>query len=266
MASGGWQPQRVLVTVRTYPTPARKGIEVSCTAGITDGGQWIRLFPIPYRFMEPDQRFQKYQWIESLVKKANDGRRESYTPDLDSLRVVSDVLPRTNEWAGRRQLVAPVIGPSMCHLQRDLRGHRRTGATLGLVKPRSIDRLIIRPDNPEWSAEDLARLRQYPLWGTAPKRELEKMPMKFTYRFHCEDAACRGHNLRCTDWEMAQTYRRWRQVYGPDWERPFRQRWEDEMANKNDTHFYVGTHSLYPTWMVVGLFYPPRTAQPLLGL
>jgi len=56
----GWQPKRVLILVRTYPTPAHKGIEVSCTAGVTDDGQWIRLFPIPYRYMAVETRFHKY--------------------------------------------------------------------------------------------------------------------------------------------------------------------------------------------------------------
>ena len=33
-----WSTKRVLITVRTYPVPARKGIEVSCTGGITADG------------------------------------------------------------------------------------------------------------------------------------------------------------------------------------------------------------------------------------
>ena len=72
--------KRILVTVRTYPTPARKGVEVSCTGGITDRGDWIRLFPVPYRRMAPNQRFKKYQWIDVEVTKASDARPESFTP------------------------------------------------------------------------------------------------------------------------------------------------------------------------------------------
>ena len=37
----GYEQKRVLVTVKTYPTPASKGAEVSCTAGITDDGKPI---------------------------------------------------------------------------------------------------------------------------------------------------------------------------------------------------------------------------------
>jgi hypothetical protein len=261
----GWQPKRVLITVRTYPTPARKGIEVSCTAGITDDGEWIRLFPIPYRYMAEEARFRKYQWITLNVRKASgDPRPESYTPDLDSIQL-AEVVPPTNAWAARKALLWPVTGPSMCGLQQALRGRRGQRATLGLVKPRSIDRFVIRRDNPQWSADDLARLLQQPLGGTVPKQPLEKMPVKFTYEFHCEGDDCTGHKLRCTDWEMCETYRSWIRQYGnEDGERRFRQRFFDEMVERNDTRFYVGTHSLYPTWMVVGLFYPPKTAQEAL--
>ena len=260
---GSWQEKRVLVTARTYPTPARKGIEVSCTAGLTADGHWIRLFPIPYRFMEPDQRFRKYQWIRASVQKARDNRRESYTPDLDSIRIDSDVLGTGSNWAARWEMIRPLIGPSMCELQRRLRdGKRDKEATLGVIKPRSINQLVIRPDSPDWSASDLERLRQYPLWGATPKRELEKLPVRFTYEYECLDPGCGGHRHRCTDWEMAQTYRSWRQRYGNEaWQDKFLDRYEKEMREKNDTHFYVGTHSLYPTWIIVGLFYPPRTLQ-----
>jgi hypothetical protein len=67
-----WVKKRVLITVRTYPTPAWKGIEVSCTAGVTEARQWIRLFPMPYRYLSSDKRFRKYQWIELNTKKSSD--------------------------------------------------------------------------------------------------------------------------------------------------------------------------------------------------
>jgi hypothetical protein len=58
---------------------------------------------------------------------------------------------------------------------------------------------------------------------------------------------------------MAQSYRRWRDEYGDEWESAFRQWYEREMMEKFDTHFYVGTMHLRPsTWIIVGLFYPPK--------
>jgi hypothetical protein len=47
-----WIKKRVLITVRTYPVPSAKSIEASCTGGITGDGQWMRLFPVPYRLID----------------------------------------------------------------------------------------------------------------------------------------------------------------------------------------------------------------------
>jgi hypothetical protein len=73
--------------------------------------------------------------------------------------------------------------------------------------------------------------------------------------------------MLCTDWEMSESYRRWRNQYGTNWEAKFRQKYESEMIGKNDTHFYVGTVHQHPdAWIIVGLFYPPRpTMDDLFG-
>ena len=46
---------------------------------------------------------------------------------------------------------------------------------------------------------------------------------------------------------MAQAYRSWRDRYGEgEWEERFQSRFLEYMRGR-DTHFYVGTHSVYPT-------------------
>ena len=72
------ETKKALIVVRTYPTPAKSGVEVSCTAAITDKGEWLRLFPVPWRYLPEDQRFRKYQWVELNITKASDPRPESY--------------------------------------------------------------------------------------------------------------------------------------------------------------------------------------------
>src|SRR5437870_2442359 len=105
---GPYEKKRVFITARTYPTPAKRGVEVSCTGGITDANQWIRLFPVPYRFLSPDQRFHKYQWIEVHAAKSSDDRPESYEINLDTLKITSRVLPTDESWNARKQLVFPL--------------------------------------------------------------------------------------------------------------------------------------------------------------
>jgi hypothetical protein len=88
------------------------------------------------------------------------------------------------------------------------------------------------------------------------------VPYDFRYEFHCEEDSCPGHKLICTDWEIGQAWRRWSKDYGDQWEGKFRQRFEKEMIEKYDTHFYVGTVHQHPgTWIIVGLYYPPKASS-----
>lgn len=253
--------KRVLIVVRTYPTPARKGVEVSCTAGITDAGEWIRLFPVPYRFLSDDKRFHKYQWVDvEVVRAPSDARPESHRlVSRDAISIVEGPLSTDDAWRARKDIVLPLRAHCLCCLERARAANEHP--TLGLVRPRSIRRLLIEPDDPTWDTEQLAILRQPDLFDPPPDHELEKIPFLFRYEFWCDDQDCNGHTLACTDWEMAQSWRDWRRVYGNGWEEKFRERYESDMISKKDTHFFVGTHHRFKTWMIIGVFYPPVTAQ-----
>jgi hypothetical protein len=251
------ETKKALITVRTYPIPASPGIEASCTAAITDDGKWLRLYPIPYRFMDHDKRFRKYQWIEVNVAKASDPRPESYNPDIDSIKILTEPLSTTNEWQERKNYVFPLMSQSLCELQRKRDADKYP--TLGFFKPKIIERLRITQTDSTWTQEELNLLRQGLLFQKSPQAELEKIPYIFTYIFRCDEGECNGHVLSCTDWEMGESWRRWSRSYGEDWEIKFRQRYEREMIEKHDTHFYVGTIYAHPNrWIIIGLFYPPK--------
>ena len=260
MLEENWEWRKILIVVKTYPTPARQGIEVSCTAGITDDGQWVRLFPIPFRFLRSDQKFKKYQWIKARVKKASDSRVESYNVDIESIRLLGDPLTSVNSWIARKEEVFPLKSTSLCELQRkrDSCGE----PTLGFFRPKRIKSLEIEPTDPSWSQSDISRLTQASFFDGPSLQILEKIPYRFYYHFECEDLGCIGnHRISCYDWEMSQSYRSWYDRYGSDgWEEKFRNRYEHEMMMENDTHFYVGTIRSHPhRWIIVGLFFPRQT-------
>jgi len=253
------ETKKALIVVRTYPTPAKKGIEVSCTAAITHDGKWLRLFPVPYRFLDHDKRFRKYQWIEVGVEKASDARPESYKLVPDSIQIKSDPLPTADAWKLRRQIVLPLKRHCLCCIKKELDDNG--SPTLGVFRPKEIKRLVIQADDDTWSEEQLQLLRQQNLFGSGPQVELEKVPFKFSYEFTCEHSSCNGHTLSCTDWEMGESWRRWRQQYGEaGWESRFREKYERTMIHERDTYFYVGTVHQHPkSWIIVGLFYPPHS-------
>ena len=248
------ETKRALIVARTYPVPVPLGIESSCTAAITEAGEWLRLFPVPWRLLPSDQRFRKYQQVELTIRKAADDIRfESFNLRPDGIRVLSEPLA---SWAEKKLHVLPLLSPSLCDLTRRRDALQRP--TLGVFKPASIIRLRIAPLSPAWSDGELGMLRQTHLFVETPKQELEKIPFRFIYQFRCDDTACTGHNLMCTDWEMSESFRQWRSKYGDAWQEKFRQRYETEMAQKYDTHFFVGTVAAHPNrWIIIGLFYPP---------
>lgn len=251
--------KRVLITIRTYPVPANKGAETSCTAAITEDGNWIRIFPVPYRSLPTNQRFKKFQWIEADLKKArSDPRPESHNIDIVTIKL-GRLVPTTDGWAQRKSLLRPLMRPSLCMIrkERDENGN----PTLGIFRPKTIKRLLIEPCDSDWTTNQKAILSQktFGFDANAPKEELEKIPFDFKYEFTCDDPQCRGHKLSCTDWEIAEAYREWRKKYGDGWEAKFREKFERDMIEKLDTHFFVGTMHGHPgTWLIVGLFYPPK--------
>jgi hypothetical protein len=255
--AGSWIKQRVLIAVRTYPVPAGKGVEVSCTAGVTDSGNWIRLFPVPYRLLDYDKRFKKYQWIEvETIKATGDPRPESFKLNAETIKI-STTVSSDDGWRARKELFAPLIRQSMCHIKRE---HEANGSpTLGLFKPAEITRLIFEKTDSEWTQQQLNTLAQEDLFLKSPNQKLEKIPFNFKYEFRCDDSECKGHSMTCFDWEIGEAYRRWKNDYGVNWESKFRQRFEDDMINKNDTHLFVGNMHKHPSsWIIVGLFYPPK--------
>jgi len=252
-----YHTKKVLITVKTYPLPSKKTIEASCTAGITEDGNWIRLFPLPFRYLGYAQQFKKYQWIEASVTKATDPRPESYKVALDSIKLLGKPLPTSNNWEARKDIILPLAAPSLCYLERT---RAETQVTLGIFKPRIIRKLIIEPEEyPYWTQQELAVLSQQSMFDKKSVKPLEKIPLKFIYSFFCNDQKCKGHRLSATDWEMGEAYRKWKQRYGEDWETYFRKKFEDEVIYSFETYFYVGTiRSHQDVWIIVGLFYPHK--------
>jgi len=145
------ETKRALVVVRTYPVPEEDGVESSCTAAITEEGEWLRLFPIAYRYLPDHQRFQKYQWIEVRVtKKSSDPRPESYRPHVNSIKILGDPIPTNNYWQARKDILFPLRACSLCDLER--RRAKNDFPTLGFFRPRVIERLQIVAAVPsEWT-------------------------------------------------------------------------------------------------------------------
>jgi hypothetical protein len=192
---------KVLITGMTYPHPYESHQELVCTAGITEAGEWVRLHPIDYRYRPKNQQFRKYQWIEiGLADQGarNDNRRESRSPDLESIRLLGEPLSIKNDWRARREIVDPLPHHTRTELEALYESQR---VSLGIFRPSQIIDLKVeaveRGRKPQWQAT----LNQFSLFGGPPKH-LEKLPYKFSYVFRCADSGEKVHTAMVEDWEL----------------------------------------------------------------
>jgi hypothetical protein len=257
--SPDWITKRVLITVKTYPSPSLSFKESVCVAGITDEGEWIRIYPIKFRDLPYEKRFKKYDIVQlSVYRDRHDVRPESFRPDPESIEILANISTK-NGWADRKSWVLRSLSPSMCRIQQMQEANEKT---LGVFRPIRIIDFIIEDDSAEWPLRKLRALQQLELFEKQ-KTLLDKIPYTFKYSYLCSDPACPGHTQSIYDWEVYALYRNLRKMYGDDQEKikaELRNQFLDNIcSDKKDTYFFVGTMHWHPrNFIVLGIFWPPR--------
>jgi hypothetical protein len=101
---------RVLILCKTYPSPSAKYAETSCVAGMTEDGQLIRLYPVPFRLVSDDQQFKKWQWITARFEKARDDHRpESHRVFVDTIECDAEPLPAGKQAVQQLRCCVPPV-------------------------------------------------------------------------------------------------------------------------------------------------------------
>jgi hypothetical protein len=191
---------KILVLVMTYPLPSRGYQELVCTAGITDSGEWVRLYPIDYRYRPLDQQFKKYQWIEVELEPrgaGKDQRKESRRPVLESIKILGEKLSTKDGWKERRAIIDKMPHRTRKQLEE---AYSIDKTSLGIVRPSKIIDLEIRDADSDWKPEWQNLFQQMRLFGPQQK-PLRKIPYSFHYKFLCEDSD-KPHYAMCEDWEL----------------------------------------------------------------
>jgi hypothetical protein len=243
----------------TYPHPSERHNELVCTAGLTESREWVRLYPIDYRYRPAKQKFHKYQWIEVELEVAgagNDNRKESRRPVLDSIRILGERLPSANKWAKRREVIDACLHNTLNELKSL---YENDHVSLGIVRPSKILDLEIRPADPEWKPSWRVLFEQMTLFGP-PQKPLRKIPYSFHYRFECEDSQV-PHTAMCEDWELGVLFLNESARLGSDEAaaESVKKKFLGEMCREDkETRFFMGTFFPYNTWLVLGVFWPPR--------
>ena len=254
---------KLLIIVKTYPTVSGKYDELVCTAGICPHLGFVRLYPVPFRYLDYEKQYRKYQWIEVQAEKnPKDPRIESYRPQSETIKVIGKPMDTANGWAERRQVVLPWLSQSVEELTA---GER----SVGIIRPAEIRGMQVLPVARDWSPAARAKLSQGKLLGVHRKM-LRKLPYKFQYLFRCDDNHCKGHRLMVADWELGSLYFKVVDESGGD-EQAAVAKVEDKFLRelcgpKKDTCLFVGNTLTHPnSWLVLGVFFPPVAPQETLA-
>lgn len=269
---------KVLVLVKAAPVLTRELDETMCVAGVRlddETPEWVRLHPVPFRDLDDERKFAKYEIVDVQVERPRSDRRpESWSPLRASI-TPSGKLETKRQWADRRQIIEQLPESTMCELNAaNSGGSGPEVPSLGIVRPIGAPKLLID----ERDAEQLAKWRDRAVGAAARmslfedpdvrKPEFEVVPWRFRYEYRCADCSSGGtpHRQTIVDWEVLTLWRRVR--FRDNWRELMRARFEDDLWSGRDSVLFVGNQEQRPiSFLILGVFWPPAGSfQPSLPL
>jgi hypothetical protein len=270
--------EKILITVKTYPTPSTKYGEVVCTAGMRADGTWVRIYPIPYRKLDNWQKYEKYQWIElDLERNLSDFRLESHKPKNFNEAILGEVIGtgKDKSWDARKKIVLQNVYDDMNKLIADSKMDKKY-TSLAVYKPKVILDLVVKryPDDvlAEYNKRKRAleeKAKQIDVFSGEhdPFELAEKIPYKFSYRFL--DSNGNKRTLMIEDWEINQLYRNClERSKGREDEAVMkvREKYFDDFVKTKDLYLFLGTTKsnhmkARNPFIIIGVFYPKIQMQ-----
>jgi hypothetical protein len=258
--------ERVLITVKTYPTLSQKYGETVCTAGVREDGSWVRIYPVPFRRLGETEQYKKFDWLScKLIKSKSDPRPETrHAADLKELQPAGHIGTSSN-WHERRKLILQTCTVHT-RLQPLIDGAKANTLSLAVFKPARVLGFTWEEEERVWDAGKVAQMRdktqQAELFAEETWREtfkvIPKLPYSFSYEF--KDADGRKSSMQILDWEIGQLYWNCLKREGDEDKAlaKVRAKYLDAFV-KTDLHFFLGTtqqfHFVAPNpWVIIGVF------------
>lgn len=272
---------KVLIAVKTYPAISTKYGETVCTAGITEEGKWIRIYPLPFRKINRENRFKKYEWIElELRRNTNDFRPESYRPiNYQEIKTIGEIKPDGDTWDERRKIVLRKVYTNLEQLIAEAKD-KNICTSLATFKPKKILDFTYEKTDREWGTKQIQYLesekQQANLFESEEEDEIEnfevvdKVPYKFKFKFM--DDTGKTSNLMIEDWEIGMLYWNCLKTHNGNEQlacEDVKKKYFDDFAKTKDYYFFLGTTKLnhyvsHNPFVIIGDFRPKYITQ--LGL
>jgi len=242
--------ERLLVLAKAYPITSRKYEHLVCVAGITEEGEWRRIYPVPWNvfWSEDERKFKKKQWIEYELKSRNPS---DHRPE--SRKIKPETLKPLHEESFKN--IKKILDERHVTLD-ELQSKSHKEVSLGVIKPIILDFIWQKSGYYE-------RIRnmekQKTLTGESAVN-IETPDKIFQYVFKCAESCEKIHKIICEDWELAELYRKVKKKSQTDEEavKIVRYKFLNYMKSLKHLYFIMGTHNVYGTWLIISVIYPKK--------
>lgn len=249
--------QNVLIWGKTYPELSSGHRETVCTGGFLEDGSPIRLYPVPFRYIEQFKQYGLYQWIDApIARNLSDARPESHKVEASNIRLL-DTVPPGDGWRLRADIVFRKGSEWHFDCVEQLKAAQKVNKTsMGMVPVSRVDRVWAAERSPEDRAEHevmiASRRSEIDMFG-AEFRDLEFLTHRVKMNWHCIGERCPGHSASVLDWGLCELIRREGPYSGVQKIK--------ELADpdRHDLRLFVGNiHRRPHIFTIIGLWYPLR--------
>jgi len=241
----------LMVNCKTYPAVSAKYVETVCTGGVQATGEFVRLYPVPFRFLDAKEQYGRWDVIQvRAYRDTKDTRPESWHLERGTPIVVVDtVTSDKRKWEWMRKTV---------HHSAD--AMEQKGLTNGCVRIDPIE-LYWKPDPKEWTPSQLGVIQQGDLFATKEQMQevADRVPWQFRLKYRETNSGIERDG-KVLAWSYYQGFRRARNEVGSDEAALDRvvEKVRASIFNPEKTVFAIlGTHSRSGHWMISSLYHVP---------
>lgn len=240
----------LMVNCKTYPAVSKKYIETVCTGGVQANGEFVRLYPIPFRFLEDEEQYGRWDVIRVQVyRDTKDNRPESWHLQPGTrIEVVGKITTDKRRWDWMKATV-----------HDSTESMREAGVTNGCVEIQPLE-FYWKPEKKEWSSSQLQTLNQGHLFISEEVLDTlaDRVPWQYRLKYREKNSGREG-DAKVLAWSLYQGLRRrLRTMDEVSALEATASRVKESIFNPEKSVFAIfGTHSRSGHWMISALYHVP---------
>jgi hypothetical protein len=241
----------LMVNCKTYPAVSTKYVETVCTGGVQRNGEFVRLYPVPFRFLDSREQYKRWDVISvQAYRDDQDTRPESWHLEPGtSIEFVDRIKSETHRWEWMKRTV-----------YESSSAMEQKGVTNGCVEIEPHE-LYWKADPKEWTPGQLNVIQQGDLFATKTQMEslADRVPWQFRLKYR-EKKSGREADAKVLAWSYYQGFRRERKNADSDESalNAILTKVSRSIFSPKRTVFAIlGTHSRFKHWMISSLYHVP---------